>query len=180
MKRSASVPTVHRGADDPTLTGHAGLLLVRDLNSKLHLVERLDAAVERVRQFKQRRRRLSGGELLVCLAESILAGGSHLAHLDPLREDEAGQALRAVAKVPAPETASQLLPRFTERQCQAVVDELAQAGVELDRMLGLPENDPVTLDLDSTTTEVHGELKEAATYNYEGKLSFGSLLCTWA
>ena len=180
MKRSASVPTVHRGADDPSLTGHAGLLLVRDLYSKLHLVERLDVAVERVRQFKQRRRGLSLGELLVCLGESILAGGSHLAHLDPLREDEAGRVLRAVARVPAPETASQLLPRFTQRRLEAVVAELAQAGVELDRMLGLPEQDPVTLDLDSTTTEVHGELKEEATYNYEGKLSFGFLLCTWA
>ena len=56
MKGSASVPTVHRGAADPSLTGHAGLLLVRDLNSKLRLVERLDAAVEGVPQFKQRRR----------------------------------------------------------------------------------------------------------------------------
>ena len=138
MKRSASAPTVHRGADDPTLTGHAGLMLVRDLNSKLHLVERLNAAVDGVRRFKQRQRGLMGGQLLVCLAESILAGGSHLAHLDPLREDEAGRVLRAVAEVPAPETVSQLLPRYTQRQCQAVVTELARAGVELDRMLGLP------------------------------------------
>ena len=44
MNRTASVPTVHRGADDLTLTSHAGMMLVRDLNSKLHLVERLDAA----------------------------------------------------------------------------------------------------------------------------------------
>ncbi len=108
MKRRASVLTVHRGADDPSHTGHAGLLLVRNLNSKLHLVERRGAAMERVRQFQQRRRGLSGGELLVSRAESILAGGSRLAHLGPRREDE------------------------------------------------------------------------AATCNYEGKLSFGSLLCTWA
>jgi hypothetical protein len=52
-------------------------------------------------------------------------------------------------------------------------------GVELDRMLGLPQNDPVTLDLDSTT-EVYGGQKEDATYNYEGKRSLGSLFCTWA
>ena len=180
MKSSASVPTVHRGADDPTLTGHAGLLLVRDLNAKLNLVERLNAAVDGVRQFKQRQRGLMGGQLLVCLAESILAGGSHLAHLDPLREDGAGRVLRAVAEIPAPETVSQLLPRYTQRQCQAVVTELARAGVELDRMLGLPEAAPVTLDLDSTNTEVHGGQKEDATYNYQGKLSFGSLFCTWA
>jgi hypothetical protein len=180
VKRSASVPTIHRGPDDPTLTGHAGLLLVRDLNSKLHLVERLDAVIDGVRRFKCRRRGLSGGQLLVCLAESMLAGGSHLAHLDSLREDEAGRVLRAVAEVPAPETASQLLPRFVVRQLQAVVAELARAGVELDRMLGLGQNDPVTLDLDSTTTEVHGRQKQDATYNYEGKRSLGSLFCTWA
>ena len=156
MKRTASVPTIHRGADDPTLTGHAGLLLVRDLNSKLHLVARLDSAIDGVRRFKCRRRRLSGGQLLVSLAESMLAGGSHLAHLDSLREDEAGRVLRTVAEVPAPETASQLLPRLMVRQLQAVVAELARAGVELDRMLGLPQDDQVTLDLDSTTTEVYG------------------------
>ena len=81
MKRTASVPTVHRGADDPTLTGHAGLLLVRDLNSKLQLVARLDSAIDGVRRFKCRRRGLSGGQLLVSVAESMRAGGSHLAHL---------------------------------------------------------------------------------------------------
>ena len=165
MKRTASVPIVHCGADDPTLTGHAGLLLVRDLNSKLQLVARLDSAIERVRRFKQRRRGLSGGQLLVSLAESMLAGGSQLAHLDSLREDEAGRVLPAVAQVPAPETASQLLPRFTVRQCQGVVAELARAGVELDRMLGLSQQGPVTLDLDSTTTEVYGGEQEDATYN---------------
>ena len=180
MKRSASVPTIHSGADDPNLTGHAGLLLVRDLNSKLHLVERLDTVIDGVRSFKHRRRGLTGGQLLVSLAESMLAGGSHLAHLDSLREEAAGQVLRAVAEVPAPETASQLLPRFTVRQLRAVVAEFARAGVELDRALGLPQEEPVTLDLDSTTTEVFGGQKEDATFNYEGKRSLGSLLCTWA
>jgi hypothetical protein len=103
-----------------------------------------------------------------------------LAHLDSLREDGAGRVLRTVAEVPAPETASQLRPRFMVRQLQAVVAELARAGVELDRMLGLAQHDPVTLDLDSTTTEVHGGQQEDATYNYEGRRSLGSLFCTWA
>ncbi len=98
MKSSASVPSVRRGVDDPQHTGHAGLLLVRDLNAKLNLVERLNEAADGVRRFKQRQRGLMGGQLLVCLAESILAGSSHLAHLDPLREDEAGRVLRAVKR----------------------------------------------------------------------------------
>jgi hypothetical protein len=91
-----------------------------------------------------------------------------LAHLGPLREDEAGRALGVVAGVPAPETARQLLPRFTARQCQGVagvVAELAQAGGELDQMLGLPQDSLVTLDFDSTTTEVCGGQKEDASYD---------------
>jgi hypothetical protein len=60
VKRTTSAPTIRRGTDDPTLSGHAGLPLVRDLNSKLGLVGRLDAAVEGVRQVKRRRRGLSG------------------------------------------------------------------------------------------------------------------------
>ena len=47
-------------------------------------------------------------------------------------------------------------------------------------MLGLSQEEPMTLDLDSTTTEVYGGQKEDATYNYQGKRSFGSLFCTWA
>lgn len=97
-----------------------------------------------------------------------------------MREDEAGRSLRAVAKVPAPETASQLLPRFTGGQCQAVVAELTGAGSELDRMLGLAAEEWVTMDLDSTATEVYGRQKEDAAYDHEGRHSLGSLLCTWA
>ena len=114
------------------------------------------------------------------LAESIWAGCSHLAHLDPLREDEAGRVPRAVAGG----------ARSGDRQPAAAAVHPAplpggggragRGGVEMDRLLGLSEQDPVTLALDSTTTEVYGMQKEEATYNYEGKLSFGSLLCTWA
>ncbi|HUY09486.1 MAG TPA: transposase, partial [Candidatus Dormibacteraeota bacterium] len=53
-------------------------------------------------------------------------------------------------------------------------------GVELDRMLGLSQEEPMTLDLDSTTTEGYGVQKDDATYNYQGKRSLGSLFCTWA
>jgi hypothetical protein len=59
--------------------------------------------------------------VLVALAESMLAGGRHLAHVDVLRDDRAGRVLRTVAEVPAPGTASQLLPRFVARQLQGVV-----------------------------------------------------------
>lgn len=76
---------------------------------------------------------LRGGRLLLCLAQSIRAGRSHLDHLDPLREDAAGGVLRAVAEAPAPETASQLAPRCMVRQYRAAVAGRARAAVALDR-----------------------------------------------
>ncbi len=178
MKRSRIRPDRSLKRWRPTLPGQAGPLLVWDLGWKLGLVGRLDAAIQGVRQFKQRPRGLSGGRLLSCLAESIVAGGGHAAQLDLLREDEAGRELRASAEVPAPEIAGQLLWQFTPRQCEKVAAELAPAGVELDRLLRLPEGAPPQLDLDSTPIEVHGALREGANYNHAGKRSFGPLFCT--
>ena len=122
-------------------------------------MEPLDDALGGVRQLRQSRRGLAGGQLLFCLAESILAGGSHLACLDPPRGDEAGRVPGAVAEVRAPETTARCRQGST-LQCPAVVAELARTGAELDRALGLPEWCLASLDLDSTATEAEGELKD--------------------
>src|SRR6266581_4868524 len=117
-------------ADEESLTGHAGLLLESELVGRMGVIGRLDAAINGVRPFKQRRRGLSGGELLMSVAEMILIGGDHLAHLEELRQDKAGAKLRSVAHVPAPTTAGELLPCFTQEQCRAVVAALAVVGNE--------------------------------------------------
>lgn len=171
--------TVHEGPDDPSLTPHAGLLLVGELVHRSGLIEDLDKSIDAVRPFKQRRRGLSGGELLVSVAESILIGGDHLVHLDELRRDEAGAGLRAVAKPPAPTTAGQLLPRLGVRQCRAAVATMAAVGNRFDRHLGLAVEAPITIDLDSSGSEVHGR-QELAEYNYQGQFGCVSLLATWA
>ncbi len=56
---------------------------------------------------------------------------------------------------------------------------LAGVGNQIDRQLGLPVDVPVTLDLDSTATEVYG-LQELADFNYLGQRSCRSLLVSWA
>ena len=109
MQRTAPAPRIDITADDPSLTGFAGLLLPAELIRRTGLIERIDAAVNAVRPFKERRRGASAGELLVALSEAMLIGGDHLAHLDVLRHDTAGATLRAVAEPPSPPTASQLL-----------------------------------------------------------------------
>jgi hypothetical protein len=167
-------------ADDASLTGFAGLLLPAELIRRTGLVERIDAAVNAVRPFKQRRRGVSAGELLVSLGEAMLVGGNHLAHLDVLRHDTAGAALRAVDEPPSAPTASQLLRRLTPRQCQAAIATLAAVGNEVDAHLGLDPTAPVTLDLDATRSEVYGRQKEDASFSYEGQRSLGSQLVTWA
>ena len=167
-------------ADDHSLTAHAGLLLTGELAARTDLVARLDRAIDAVRPFKLRRRGRSGGELLVALAELMVLGGDHLLHLDELREDEAGAELRAVSEVPAPTTAGQLMRRLNSRQCQATVTELAKIADEVDGELGLTASGPVTLDLDSSDTEVYGRLKEGAAFNHRGQRSFDSQLATWA
>ena len=180
MHRNPRPSNVEIRADDPALTGHAGLLLTGELAAHTDLVARLDRAVDAVRPFKQRRRGCSGGELLVALAEMMTAGGDHLVHLDELREDEAGVELRAVSEVLAPTTAGQLMRRFNARQCQAAVAELANIGEEVDRQLGLTTAGPVTLDLDSFDSQVYGRLKQGAAFNYRGERCYDTQLATWA
>ena len=57
--RRTTSSLVKIGNDDPTLTGHAGLLLTGELTRRLHVIETIDEAVNRVRRFKQRQRGLS-------------------------------------------------------------------------------------------------------------------------
>ena len=180
MHRSSVPAKVHITADDDHVTGFAGLVLPGELIRRFRLVARINQAVERVRAFKQRNRGRSAGELLVALAETMMAGGNHLAHLDVLRQDPVGAGLRAVANTPPPTTAGQLLRRLNVAQLRAAIAATAEVGNALDAELGLEVSAPVTLDIDATTTEVYGQKKEAAAFNYEGRRSYKSQLVTWA
>src|SRR5919197_2003284 len=98
-------------ADDERLTSFAGLVCVGDWARRTRLVELVDAelAVERrAAPVKRRRRGVSGGELVVSLAESQLVGGECFDDIEELRADRAGADLRAVGQVPAAATALQL------------------------------------------------------------------------
>jgi hypothetical protein len=180
VHRSAVAPRVHIRADDPSVTPYAGLLLTGELLRNLDVVHRLNQAVDSVAPFKERKRGVDGGELLVALAEMMLIGGNHLAHLDVLRQDEAGAQLRRVRAAPPPSTAGQLLRRLTAEQCHAAIAAMAGIGTEFDAYLGLDPGGVVSLDLDASRTEVYGRKKEGARFNYEGRLGYDSQVITWA
>jgi hypothetical protein len=170
-------------ADDPGLTAHAGLAVVGDLARHLGLVSLIDGelAVERrARPVKTRRRGVSAGGLLVSLAECQLVGGACFDHLEDLRADSAGAALRAVADTPSAPAALQVSKRFRRVHCQRVERAMARAGQRLDRGLGRDLGEPVTIDLDATQITVYGRAKDGAARCRTGQMSYAPHIAFWA
>ena len=170
-------------ADEEGLTPYAGLVCVGELARRTGLVELIDAELaceRRAPVVKRRRRGVSGGELVVSLAESQLVGGECFDQIEELRADRAGAPLRAVAAVPSAPTALQLAKRFRRSSCQAVERGLARAGQRLDRALGRDPGEPVTIDLDATVIEVYGRRKRGASRNRQGQLAFAPHVAFWA
>ena len=161
-------------ADDPTLTGHAGLAISGELLRNLRLVELVDAelaAVNRVAAVKQRRRGLSPGAFVVSLAECQLIGGECFDDMEVVRADTAGAALRAVAGAPSAPTARQLAYRFKPAHIRAVERAMARCGNELDRRLGRDAGEDVTFDLDATDSVVYGRQKQGTGRSRSGHLA---------
>ena len=178
----------HRGAsvvvraDDPSLTGSAGMVCVREAVRALGLIDAIDAFVGPI---KQRDRGLSAGEFVVAMAECLLAGGDFLVDLDRDRADTAGLALRAVPTPPASTTARTLAQRFGPEQLAGIEAAWAEStaralelcdAVDRDRLCG----ERPTIDVDSTEIEVFGRKKNGVAYNYLGQLAGRVLLASWA
>jgi hypothetical protein len=83
---------VQVGAPDETVTGHAGVLAVSELVSRLAVIDTLNDFVGAVRQ---RDRGLSAGGFLVALAHML--GIGFFSDLDRLRADEVAQTLSAAS-----------------------------------------------------------------------------------
>ncbi|MCA1680329.1 MAG: hypothetical protein LC777_15940 [Actinobacteria bacterium] len=80
-------------ADDERLTAFAGLAVIGAITRTLGLVGLLDGELARERRaapVKVRARGVSGGELLLALAESQLIGGECFDDIEELRADGAG------------------------------------------------------------------------------------------
>jgi hypothetical protein len=168
------------GKPDPSLTAVSGLAAVDALTGKLALVGALDAAVGRV---KQRERGLSAGELLVAVGSCQLAGGDHLVSLDRLAADEAGQRLLAV-QTPASSTAVGLAKRFTDEHFRGVETAIGQVNARVLGLVGQVRRSAllrsVTVDIDTTDTEVYGSRKRGVAYNYQGQRCGRSHIAHWA
>jgi hypothetical protein len=103
-------------ADDPSLTATAGLVVVAEAVCALGVVGAID---QQVGPVKRRRRGLGPGQLLVGLAETLLAGGDFLVDCDDQRADPTGSMLRSLPPPPST-TAASLARRFGDAQVAGI------------------------------------------------------------
>jgi len=172
------------GEPDPSLARFGGLVVAGELARRLDLVGRIDHELSlerRARPVKVRRRGISPGELVLALAESQLIGGEFFSDLEEVRADDAGARLRIVSQTPSAPAALQRAKDFRRVHCQRIERALAQAGHELDRLLGRDRSmELATVDLDATQIEVYGRCKQGAARNRQGQLSYAPHIAFWA
>ncbi len=160
--------------DDDHLVANAGLVLPGTLAQKLGVEAVTDRLV-----------RLPGGaghrpgRKLMTVVTGILAGGDCIDDVDVLRSGASDAALGH--RVMAPSTVGTFLRAFTfghVRQLDKVFETvLGQAWA----VPGAgPGEDPLTVDIDSTITEVCGHHKQGASYGYTRVLGYHPLLAVRA
>lgn len=177
-------PRVELRADDPSLTATAGLLLVSGCARVLDVTGRDRCDRRAGGPIKRRARGVGAGELLVGLAESMVAGGDFFADLDELRVDAAGAQLRTVPGLPA-RTALGLAHRFDDGQIaglRAAQGELVGRyfdALPRARRRVLTRARP-TIDLDPTDVQVYGTKKERVGWSYAGMRAGRPVVVSWA
>jgi hypothetical protein len=160
--------------DEPTLVATAGLIVPATLMIRLGL----ESLVNQLVGLGGRVGGALPGRKVLTLVAAILTGATHIDHANRLRAGATAKVLPF--RVMAPSTLGTFLRSFTfghVRQLDAVI----AAAIKRAWSLGAgPKHHPVTIDLDSTVVEVHGDQKEGAAYGYTKLLGYHPLLATRA
>jgi hypothetical protein len=171
---SRAIDGIEATFDDDTLIADAGLLVPATLVVRLGLEAVVNSTVRLVG-------RVGGawpGRKVLTLVVAILAGATHIDHVDRLR---AGATQKVLSfRVMAPSTLGTFLRAFTFghiRQLDAVIAETIRRAWSLGAG---PGADAMTIDLDSTICEVHGKQKQGAAYGYTKVFGYHPLLATRA
>ena len=156
--------------DHDGLIANAGLVVIATLMSRL--------ALEALANRWVHTGSFAPGRKLCTLIAAMVAGATHIDHVDVLRAGATQSVLPF--KVMAPSTIGTFLRTFTfgfVRQLDAVAARLlanawaAGAG---------PADSDLVIDLDSTVCEVHGHAKQGAAYGYTKCLGYHPLVATRA
>jgi hypothetical protein len=160
--------------DEPSLVADAGLIVPATLMVRLGL----EGIVNRMLRLEGCIGGSRPGRKVLTLVCAILAGASHIDHADRLRAGATQKVLPF--KVRAPSTLGTFLRSFTfghVRQLDAVI---AEAICRAWRLGVGPSKEAMTIDLDSTICEVHGDHKQGAAYGYTRLLGYHPILATRA
>jgi hypothetical protein len=156
--------------DHDGIVANAGLLVPATLMVRLGLEGLIDTWV---RTGSSR-----PGRKILTVVAAMLAGGTHIDHVNLLR---AGATQRVLPfKVMAPSTIGTFLRSFTfghVRQLDAVCSRVLARAWEVGAG---PATEALVVDLDSTICQVHGKQKQAASYGYTKVLGYHPLLATRA
>jgi hypothetical protein len=174
MRSSHELDRVRVIFDDDHAVASAGLLLPATLASHLGIETLADETID----LGERPAAARPGRKVMTLVHSIMAGGDCIDDAEVLRCGSTAEVLGH--RVMAPSTLGTVLRSFSfghvrqlDRLFEAVLARAWAAGAG-------PEGDPMTIDLDSTITEVHGKAKQGAAYGYTRQLGLHPLLATRA
>ena len=155
--------------DDESLVADAGLLAAGTLMDRLGLED----VVDRVVRLGGRVGGANPGRKVLTLVSAMVAGGSHIDHVDRLRAGSTGRVLPHA--VMAPSTVGTFLRSFTWGHVRQLEKVLTIALGRAWRLGAGPPKRGMTLDLDSTICEVSGKTKQGAAYGYTKKLGYHPL-----
>ena len=171
---SHAVDRVEATFDDPNLVANAGLLLFATLTKRLGLEALIDATLRLVGRIGGAR----PGRKVLTLVHAMIAGASHIDHVDMLRAGSSDAVLSH--RVMAPSTLGTFLRSFTfghVRQLEAVIGKTLQRAWAFGAG---PGAQPLVIDIDSTICEVDGKHKHGAGYGYTKVLGYHPILATRA
>jgi hypothetical protein len=155
--------------DDDHSVANAGLALVGVLSEKLGLEELAEEVVS-IAPFPGRR--------VATLVHALVAGATCIDDADVLRSGATSSVL--AHRVMAPSTLDTFLRSFTFGHVRQL-DHLSEMLMTRVWSLGAgPGDQPMTIDLDSTITEVYSNQKQGASYGYTHVLGYHPLVATRA
>ena len=174
MRSSHVVDRLAVTFDDDHAVAFAGLILPATLAGRLGIEALADDLIDLGDKPGAHR----PGRKVMTLIHSLVVGGDCIDDADVLR---VGSTSAVVGhRVMAPSTLGTFLRSFTFGHVRQL-DQLAEAVLTRAWAAGAgPGDEPMTFDLDSTITEVHGDQKQGAAYGYTRQFGYHPLLATRA
>jgi hypothetical protein len=156
-----------------SLTGKAGVVLMRDFICRIGLPELIDAELN----VKDRERGYPESENVLSLCWNSILGGNCLSDLNVLRGDAGLPELLDVKSILAPTTAGEFLRCF---DIGNLCDLRRINRLAAERVRPWQKSDRLTIDLDASLYEQCSKSKQGSRMNYKGEVGYYPLFAFWA